>query len=427
MLDRIPRLALLVSGLLLACLPSSALADKVEPEEKEDAKSPGSYLAEGLASVRLGKPAVARQLILIPLVVQGPAWPEPRVKPSLLSDEVSYEEPKWGERRYNVMVENKGEQAVLLLGGGLVTGGKLDRMIPHDLLVPAGRQVEIRTLPAEFQREYRYDPGPLERHGALAPAYLRERALNNPSRNLVPHFVSHFLPFRKKGDERLSLAAIDEAPQLAAYCAACQSDLSAFPETAGGNVVGFVTAIHGRVQGLELFGSNDLLRAYFKPLLRAHSYMAAALELRARKLGMPLPEPKDIDATVAGVEKEAAELLDRLRAKGSYRSGRTLKETDGRLALFRAGSAKGYALEHEKKLVHAVVFPYNALERRLYAQPLRPPAPKDEDGDDEPEDAEDPDITELERRAAQGRRLSEYEKRLLERMRRRRARARGDR
>jgi len=146
MLDRIPRLALLVSGFLLACVPPSALADKVEEADKDDAKSPGSYLKEGLASVRLGKPAVARQLILVPLVVQGPAWPEPGVKASLVSDEVTYEEPKWGERRYNVLVGNKGKEPVLLLGGGLITGGKLDRMIPQDLLVPAGRQVRLRPF-----------------------------------------------------------------------------------------------------------------------------------------------------------------------------------------------------------------------------------------------------------------------------------------
>jgi hypothetical protein len=59
-----------------------------------------------------------------------------------------------------------------------------------------------------------------------------------------------------------------------------------------------------------------------------------------------------------------------------------------------------------------LVFPHDPFERRLYAKPLLPP-----DGEQEDEDV---DVGELERRADSGRRLTEYERRLLDRMRRRR-------
>jgi hypothetical protein len=357
----------------------------------------------------LGDPVQSGPVVLIPLIIDK-APESLTVAPGFGKSTLTFAEPAWPERRYNVDVTNGGKQPALLIGGSILVGGRLDRMVPRDLIIPPGKSPEIHMLPAEYQRRYRSKPLAFRMHPTPAPPYLRERAISTPSRNLVPTFVSHFLNFRPNGDDRLSLAAIDEAPALAKYCVSCQAALATFPDIAGQRVVGFITAIRGRVYSAEVFGDHALLRTSFEPLIRAHIYAAAAIELRAERVGFPLPK-SDADA-VAKATKMAAELLATLQTKLRYRPFAVPVGTAGQALLFKAGGTNGYATGHGDRLVHALVFPYDPFERRLYAKPLQPP-------DEETED-EDADAGELERREGSGRRLTEYERRLLDRIRRRR-------
>lgn len=397
----------LVLALALAAFPAAA---------DETSKN---FLADALAVVELGEPVRSDQIILIPLLLKEKPKDAPAVVADRATPKLSFEEPAWPERRFNVDVRNDDDRPVLLFGGGVLVGGKLDRMVPRDLLVPSGATVEVRMLPAEYMQRYRSKPAPFTQHGTLAPAYLRERAIRSPSRNLVPTFVSHFLEFRAKGDDRLSLAAVDESPALAKYCASCQVALATFPDIGGKRVVGYVTAVRGRVHSVELFGSNALLRTYFEPLIRAHAYAAAAIALRAKRVGFPLP-----DSGAEALDKArgmAAKLLERLQGKASYRPGKLPADTAGEVLLLRAGGTNGYGIGHEGRLVHATVFPYDPFEGRLYAKRLRPP-PEPKDPDDPEREDDDPTLGELSRREAAGIPLTPYEQRLLERLKRRRDR-----
>lgn len=388
----------------------------VVPASADDApgKEAKNFLAAVLDRVTLGDPMQSGPLVLVPLVVDK--TPDlPAVAPGLGATGLKFREAAWPKLRFNVEVENGDDQPLLVLGGSILVGGKLDRMVPRDLIVPPGKTLEVHMLPAEYQQRYRTKPAPFKAHFTLAPIYLRERAFANPSRNLVPTFVSHFLEFRPEGDDRLSLAAVDESPTLAKYCVDCQAGLAKFPDIAGQRVVGFITAVRGRVHSAEIFGHNSLLKAYFEPLIRAHTYAAAAIELRAARIGFPIPK-SDAHA-LAKARKMANELLDKLKTKLRYRDGDVPAGTAGESLLLKVGGTSGYALGYGGRLVHAAVFPYDPFEHRLYARPVVPPETGEE---------EEPVIAELERRAATGRRLSEYEKRLLERIRKRRAPAPGD-
>ena len=265
-----------IAFVLVAALPAAADVD--------------NFVEAAFARLRLGEPMQSDLLILIPLIDDEASDKPPAVRPDGVASKLAFAEPAWPERRYDVEVRNGEDEPVLLLGGTILVGGKLDRMVPRDVLLPAGSTLEIRMLPADYQRRYRGKPAPFKRHSTVAPVYLRERAITNPHRNLVPTFVSHFLEFRPEGDDRLSLAAIGESPALAGFCAACHTALAKFPDIADKRVVGFVTAIRGRVYSAEVFGDNTLLRTYFTPLLHAHAYAAAAIKLRAKRVGFPLPD-----------------------------------------------------------------------------------------------------------------------------------------
>ena len=300
----------------LFLLPLLGLPTARAEDAKPPAKKEASFFASVVARLSLGDPVQSGPIVVIPLIIDK-APDALAVAPGVGSSALSFAESAWPERRYNVEVTNAGKLPALLIGGSILVGGRLDRMAPRDLIIPPGKTLEIHMLPAEYQRRYRTKPLKFRMHPTPAPPYLRERAIASPSRNLVPTFISHFLNFRPGADDRLSLAAIDEAPELAKYCASCEAALAKYPNIVGKRVVGFITALRGRVYSAEVFGDHALLRASFEPLLRAHIYAAAAIELRARHVAFPLPK-SDADALTKAT-KMAARLLMALQTKLRYR------------------------------------------------------------------------------------------------------------
>ena len=392
--------AILVSA--LAVVPLTRAQDAKPPK-------PEAPFTEFLSGLTLGDGIIAGQLIVFPVLA-----PEPPaamdIVPDMRTDQLLYEEVEWPERPFNIGVTNQGSRPVLILGGGLVVGGSLDRMLPRDLLVPPKQQLEIETLPAEYPKDRRSPAVPFLRT-SLAPGFLRERAVSDPSRYLVPIFISHFLEFRDPGDERRSLAAIDQSAALATYCLECQRAVAEFPDLAGGRVVGFATVVRGRLHGLELFGTNQLLRAWFGTILRAHAYEAAAIFLRAKDLGINIPRSEEeMMLVLPGVTESAQNLLDALK-KGKFRVRRDAAPGEaGTTILVRTPRSQGSAIIVEDRMVHASIHPQNPFAEALFSRPIELP---------EEAGGVETNFGGLERRAGRGT-LTEEEQRLLERMRARR-------
>jgi len=379
----------------------------------KDDVEPKGFVTKTLQGLRLGQPIRADPIILIPLIATD-APTELSIATDLHSKKLRAVEPEWPERRFNVAVENKEEKPVLLLGGSYLVGGKLDRLVPRDLIVPADSRIQIETLPAEYSRDPKVGATPfrfgVKAGGAIAPVYLRGRARFDPSKRLVPIFISHFEEFREKGDPRHSLAAIDNSRTLAAYCIVCQGLTRGFTELENGRVVGFMTAVRGRLHVVEIFGTNALLRRYFNSVLKAHSYNAAAIELRAKKLGIPIPGRDDPKKSVEAAKKQAESLLDELKRKLRVRRDELPRGFAGESVLLRTKKSQGAAVTLDGRLVHAVIFPENPFEESLYSRPIAVPAEVN---------SEETAFGGMARREERGT-LSEYEKRLLERMRNRR-------
>jgi hypothetical protein len=397
----------------------AALGLAVVPADAEDEEL--NFLEKALSGLRLGKAMAADQIVIFPLIAEEKPESTPIVSARRSADFRITELP-WPERPYDVELSNEGARPVLLLGGSNLVGGRLDRLVPRDILLPGKHQAEVETLPAEYPKDRRAKPPPFRmgdtevpavlsfRIGnTVAPAFLRERAAFDPSRNLVPIFVSHFLEFRNEGDTRRSLAAIDDARALAVFCLACQQAFAKFPDIAESRVVGFMAAVRGRILVVEIFGTNDLLRSHFAPIVDALTYDAAAIELRAKKLGIPIPGRDDPERTLAVTRKAAEELLAEL-GRSRYRERSQPPGTFGKSFFLRNRESQGTALGYQDRLVHAAIYPHNPFEEALYSRPFEPP--QERSGGEET-------FGELERREDRGT-LTEYEKRLLERIRRRR-------
>jgi hypothetical protein len=322
-------------------------------------------------------------------------------------DDLGFREPEWPERRWNVEVRSRAKKPVLLPGGSLLVGGRLDRMIPEDLLLPPGKSVEIETIPAEYRRDVREpddDAGrKLELSSAIAPGYLRKHAVFDADHDLVPRFVSHFLAFREKDDSRHSLQAIVESPRLRARV---EERLRAHAGILGGEdegVIGWVTVVAGRVHGLELFGWHATAKASFPAFFRALAFPVIALEQRADDVGLRLPQP-DPDDSPERLRPAVERFLGMLR-HSARRCGDKPEGTLGSSCLLRKARVWGEVTVLDGRLAHAGAVADLPLYERLYRKPF--PAPSDEDA---------PAFGELERTGGRDGGLTEFERRLLERM-----------
>ncbi len=386
--------------LALGAAPAAIAKDK-EP-------NPVQKFVDGLT---IGEGTATAEVIIFPVLAKEK--PEKlSIKPSSWATKVGYSEPDMPKKRYNVGIANNEPGPLLLLGGTILGGGHRDRVVPQDVLIPAGARVEIRTIAAAPSSDHRKEPLPFRHGSALAPPYIRERAEFNPTNTLVPNFASHFLDFRNDGDKRKSLSAINGSDKLMKLCLPCHEALAKFPTADNGRVVGIMTAVRGRISSLELFGDNRLLKAFFEPLLKSHTFAAAAIAVKAKKLRLPLPTAANADDTMEGLREKAQKLLDRVM-KAKFKEGDTPKNSSGQAWIFRtSNSTRGAALTDGDRLIHMAVFPYEPFESALFRKRVK--APNDES--DYGEYAEG----ELERKKKHGR-LTEYEKRLLDRMRKNRS------
>jgi len=392
---RLVQVTLLLT-LALAAAPTASAKD-TEP----------NFVQSFLGGIELGLGQLADNVYVFPLLAKEK--PERlAIQPSTWADKVGYHEPELPKRRFNVGIANNETQPLLLLGGTLLGGGERDRMVTQDVLVESGGRVEIETIVTAPPGEHRSRPAPFRLGTALAPPYLRERAEFNPTNTLVPAFVTHFLDFRNEGDDRKSIAALNASTELNKLCLPCHQSLAAFPNASGGRVVGLVTAVRGRIQSVEVFGDNRLFKAWFEPLLKSHTFAAAAIAVKAQRLRLPLPGNGDEQKGFEEVRAKALQVLESL-AKASYREDDAAPGSIGQTLLLRTNNGtRGVAKGWDGKFVHLAVFPYDPFEQALFSRRIKPPT-----GEGYGEDGE----AELERRLSGGGRLTEYEQRLLDRLR----------
>jgi len=366
------------SGLLSRLVLVSLLAPLAATAGEDE-----SFATRALAMVELGEPLTTDQVVLFPLVAKV----EPgggSVVAARAAAKVVFAEPGKAKRKYDVAIRNDGDAPVLVVGGTVLEGGTIDRLIRRDSILAPGGAAEVRALPAASLLDTRKEAAPFQVASAMAPLYLRRQAEMNASESLVPTFVARWADFRNEGDERRSLAAIAESKKIEEFAIRSREQAATFPEAlADAKVVGGIAAIRGRIQGFVLYGSNDLLRSYFTALVEGATYASAAIELRAKAAGVPIPGRDDPQKTLEIVRKEAAQLL--VDARNAKTKPDPLEEGEaGEAVVLDLGARTlGRAVGLDGKLVHLVIYPYDPVEGRLYAAAVDPdkkPAPESAGG-----------------------------------------------
>jgi hypothetical protein len=237
-----------------------------------------------------------------------------------------------------LVVENRGKGHVLLLAGEILIGGKQNRVLREDILLPplsGPRPIGVYCVEQGRWNEGRKE---FESKGSIAQPGLRSKLMERPDQGRVWDSVAKAAREAAPATQSPtgSYQAIYEDRRIKDHL----SDIERVapmrpPALAHGAAVFFGASL----SGLDLFHAPGLFAREWPKLLRAY-----AVETYGKMLPMDVPETK-LRAQVEGLVAQAA------RVEGSMRGNAGV----GQLFEFRAGSGRGAALLFEGRAVHTAI------------------------------------------------------------------------
>jgi len=218
-----------------------------------------------------------------------------------------------------LVLVNNSKRPLLLLAGEIVTGGKQDRIIGKDRLVPAESDpVDLSVFCVEpgrwVERSSKFSaPGGNSIMGAMVQPSVRSKAMADKDQQQVWNevrtarggaTVGLSAPAQSQVGETSSYAAVIENKEvqhrLEAVAGPMQEEYqSVIRQLRDKNAVGVVVAVNGEVIWADIFASTKLLEKYWPKLVR--SYAAESFVQRTKSTA--------VDA------KAAQEFLNRLQGK----------------------------------------------------------------------------------------------------------------
>jgi hypothetical protein len=312
---------------------------------------------------------------------------------------ISIGEPDKQPGRQKVEIFNWTLKPILLLAGEVLKGGIRDRYLTRDVLVGPGKKVTAPVLYADLKPRKKEDESQvLEPFSAVAPDIMRLVGVADaPTAPAAKYLGDQFGIAGEKGDRR-SIPELFEAKALGGRISEYRTIYEAIPDEGGKKTIGAAVWVGERLIGIDVFESNAAFRAHWPALSRTSALQAALYEAAYGLLNQPFPAGRDPDRHAPRVK----EVLKKLFAAQARKVQAVGLGTE--IELLR-GDTVGRCLTLDKHLVHAVV-----LLDYLDGGAALPPPP----GSTPTEFTQG----ELERRAERGT-ITEYEKRLLERMRER--------
>ncbi len=263
----------------------------------------GKALAERTAMLA---PIQVDSLTLTPIVATGPT--DPTGDQLLVLDEamaarqVTIKEISDGSVNSLTFV-NKAPQPVFLLAGEVIIGGKQDRIIGRNTVIPANTTQEVPVYCVEHGR-WTVETKEFASARALAHGRLRGQASyaaqqdvwnEVAAKNVARKTVTPSDTYRKVAQQQSdgTLATMEKQVDAA---------LGKLPPADRGRMVGYAVALNGSLATVDVFGSPALFRKLETKLVR--SYLTEAVDVRARPNIEP-PSASEVKAFMADADKAA--------------------------------------------------------------------------------------------------------------------------
>src|SRR4051812_42538646 len=290
-------------SLVLLLAATTALADPPSPSPSPQAGKDPSALSERTAMLA---PIQVDSLTLTPIVATGPT--DATGDQLLVLDEamatrkVTIKEISDGNVNSLTFV-NKAQQPVFLLAGEVIIGGKQDRIIGRNTVIPASTTQEVPVYCVEHGR-WTVQTKEFASARALAHGRLRGQASYAAQQDVWNEVAAKNVARKTAtpSDTYRRVAQQQSDGTLAGMEKQVDAALGKLPPADRSRMVGYAVAINGSVATVDVFGSPALFKKLETKLVR--SYLTEAVDLRARPNIKP-PTATDVKAFMADADKAA--------------------------------------------------------------------------------------------------------------------------
>ena len=265
-----------------------------------------------------------------------------------------------------LLAQNVGKRYVLLLGGDLLAGGKQNRTLRTDVLLPPeSGKVELPVYCVERGR-WRGRRSSFEHNPALAAPMIRADAQADKSQEEIWSAVSGYATTLGISSETEDLTAVLDSPEVQRAVADVRNALS---KSLPRRTVGLVVAHYGRIVGADVFANPAVFQKHRDRLLGSY-----ALDCCVRRVQPPRLDKEMIALSLD--PRHAERFLRRvLHADHAWLP----TPGAGRLLRVTSPSLNGMALvRRDTVVVHAGLFPQDLIRPLPQPRPIPLPMPPQE-------------------------------------------------
>jgi hypothetical protein len=233
-------------------------------------------------------------------------------------------------------VDNRGKSHVLLLAGEILVGGKQNRVLREDILLPplsGPRSIGVYCVEQGRWNEGRRD---FESKSTFAHPALRREVYAKVEQRRVWREVARSASVAAAPSPTGSYQQVYEQPQVREHLDGAERALDAGVAAAALGAAVFVGANLG---GIDVFRDASLFAREWRKLLRAH-----AVEAYSRSSGAPAPEAK-LRAELQRVLTLATMAAGLIHGNAGV----------GQVFEFKLQNYRGSALGYEGSIVHAAI------------------------------------------------------------------------
>jgi hypothetical protein len=289
---------------LSLCVAGSAAAEAPKPKPPAPKKDP-------FAGTKMLAPIQIDSLTLTPIVADAGATAAPKVDVLVLDEAMASKKVRIkeveSESVNNLTFINKSEQPVFILAGEVIIGGKQDRIIGTNTIIPANT---TQTVPVFCVEHGRWDNSGKEFTTAKALAHGRLRGKASfTTQSEVWNEVAETNTRKKtknSTDTYRQVAQRQSDGSLKTWQSKVDEALAKVPVADRAKMLGYVVALNGKVATVDMFQSPALFKKLEAKLVK--SYVTEAVDIVAAKDVKP-PTPKQvldfIDDAESAKEEEA--------------------------------------------------------------------------------------------------------------------------
>ena len=236
----------------------------------------------------------------------------------------------------DLIVENRGKAHVLLLGGEILVGGKQNRVLGEDVLLPPGSGPRNLGVYCVEQGRWAGRAKDFDAKGTFAAPALRSRLMEKADQAKVWAEVDRYARAAGAPSPTRSYQEVYEKAEVKDHLKAVEDAMDSRPAP---GVLGAAVFVGDRLGGLDLFHDPGLFARQWAKLLRAQ-----ALDAYRR--------PHEHQPEARRLRDRVEEILARVaKAEGALRGNAGV----GHLFEFRVDPQRGSALVFEGHVIHAAV------------------------------------------------------------------------